>query len=87
MNLGGEDDFWRAVICLRFTCSLIVSTVAALPLFSSFLLCVCAHAALLSLNTDFLDVYAGYMCFSIKSLAMEYAKLPKANTSCLLHIH
>lgn len=40
----------------EFTCCLIVSTVAVLPLFSSFFSRVCAHAALLSLNTDFLDV-------------------------------
>lgn len=39
----------------------------------SFFFCVCAYAALLSLNTDFLDVYAGDMCIFIKTVAFEWS--------------
>lgn len=69
MNLGDKHRFWW-VDDLAFTCCLIFSCTSDSfhPSFS-----VCAYAALLSLNTDFLHVYAGDTCIFIKPVAFEWS--------------
>lgn len=71
VNLGSEDGFWwaedlsqgsSAADC-KWGCS-------PASFFALSFLHMCTSS--LAFITDFLDVYAGYMCISIKSVAIEW---------------